>query len=185
MERTLLWLRGVSESERRSALDAVCRALNVPSDLNLPNQMLRWEDVRQMSKHNISFGAHTVTHPVLSKIPEPQLQREILGSKRTIENRLQVPVSHFAYPFGQSTDFNAQAKQSVQEAGFKTAVTTIWGLNEPDDDLLELKRFTPWEADPAEFKMKLDWYRFRAPQKEAERKAPPAATSSSTQEVRV
>ena len=30
-------------------------------DLKSSNHvMLRWEDIREMSKHNISFGAHTV-----------------------------------------------------------------------------------------------------------------------------
>lgn len=160
-ERTLGWLRRVRENERGPAISDVFRALGVPNDLNLPNHMLRWEDIRQMAKHNITFGAHTVTHPVLSKVPEAGLQREIFGSKRTIEDRLQMPVSHFAYPFGQPADFNEKAKKSVQDAGFKTAVTTVWGVNERHDDPFELRRFTPWDSSSADFKMKLDWYRFR------------------------
>jgi peptidoglycan/xylan/chitin deacetylase (PgdA/CDA1 family) len=185
MERTLGWLRGMPESSRRSALDAVFRGLGVAPDLNLPNEMLRWEDIRQMSKHNISFGSHTVNHPVLSQIPVSALKPEIEGSKRTIEKRLQQPVDHFAYPFGQAADFNGDAKRVVQEAGFKTAVTTIWGLNEPGDDPLLLKRFTPWETSLAEFKMKLDWFRFCQPQTASDRK--PAQTTSSplAQEARV
>jgi len=163
MEQTLSWLRRSADSERQSSVAAVCQNLGVPSDLNLPNQMLRWEDIRPMAKHNISFGAHTVTHPVLSRIPAYELKREVEGSKSMIENKLQLPVTHFAYPFGQLRDFNALAKQAVREAGFQTAVTTIWGLNQPGDDLLELKRFTPWETDPAEFQLKLDWFRFREP----------------------
>jgi len=159
-EKTLGWLRGLPESERKAALEELFRALGVPPDLNLPNHMLRWEDIRQMAKCNVTFGAHSVNHPVFSKISVKELQGEIVGSKKTIEDRLQVPVSHFAYPFGQPFDFSAQAKQIVKEAGFKTAVTTIWGLNEPSDDPFELRRFTPWEHDPAEFQLKVDWYRF-------------------------
>jgi peptidoglycan/xylan/chitin deacetylase (PgdA/CDA1 family) len=163
MEQTLSWLRSIADSERQSSLTQVCQNLGVPCDLNLPNQMLRWEDIRLMTSDNINFGAHTVMHPVLSRIPASELKREVEGSKRMIENKLQLPVTHFAYPFGQSQDFNALAKDAVRTAGFKTAVTAIWGLNEPKDDPLELKRFTPWETDSAEFKLKLDWFRFRAP----------------------
>lgn len=181
-ERTLGWLRGVAEGERAPALNEIFRTLGVAADLNLPNQMLRWEDIRQMAKHNITFGAHTVTHPVLSKIPAARLQREILGSKRTIENRLQTPVSHFAYPFGQPADFNAQAKESVRDAGFKTAVTTVWGVNEPNDDPFELRRFTPWDSNPADFKMKLDWYRFRELQPAHDRKVVQVEPGLVTQE---
>jgi CelD/BcsL family acetyltransferase involved in cellulose biosynthesis/peptidoglycan/xylan/chitin deacetylase (PgdA/CDA1 family) len=183
MEQTLGWLRAMQGAERQSALGKLYDALGVPPDLNLPNQMQRWEDVRQMSKHQITFGAHTVTHPVLSKISQPQLKREIAGSKKTIENRLQQPVLHFAYPFGQVQDFNAEAKLAVQDAGFKTAVTTIWGLNDPDDDPFEFKRFTPWETDPAEFKMKLDWFRLREPRSANIRRAGQAAAPRIAQEA--
>jgi CelD/BcsL family acetyltransferase involved in cellulose biosynthesis/peptidoglycan/xylan/chitin deacetylase (PgdA/CDA1 family) len=159
-EMVLRWLRGLGEVDRQSAVLELLAHLCVPSNVNLPNQMLRWEDIRQMAKHNISFGAHTITHPVLSRIPGELLQKEIAGSKRAIENRLQAPVAHFAYPFGQLEDFSLEAKRVVQEAGFKTAVTAVWGVNEPDSDLFELRRFAPWQSDPAEFQMKLDWYRF-------------------------
>jgi len=163
MEQSLGWLRWLPECERQPALWALFESLGVPPDLTLTNQMLQWDDIRQMSKHKICFGAHTVTHPVLSKISPKQLQQEIEGSKRAIENRLQLRVKHFAYPFGQMHDYNGQAKQAVRDAGFQTAVTTIWGLNQPDDDLFELKRFTPWETDPAEFRLRLDWFRFQEP----------------------
>jgi CelD/BcsL family acetyltransferase involved in cellulose biosynthesis/peptidoglycan/xylan/chitin deacetylase (PgdA/CDA1 family) len=185
MEQTLGWLRDIPEAERGTALSAIYRVLGVPDDLNLPNQMLRWEEIRQMRKQGISFGAHTVTHPVLSKISGSALKREIDGSKKVIETRLQTPVSHFAYPFGQARDFSPQAKNAIREAGFKTAVTTIWGLNEPGDDPLELKRFTPWETNLAEFKTRLDWFRFREPQRIDARKPGRAATPPMVQEARI
>lgn len=183
MEETLGWLRQMPETDRGSAVSKILSALGVPSDLNLPNQMLHWDEVRQMSKHRMSFGAHTVTHPVLSRISQSELKPEIVGSKKAIENRLQQPVQHFAYPFGQARDFNVDVKRSVAEAGFKTAVTTIWGVNEPNDDLLELKRFTPWERNLAEFKMKLDWFRFREPGGAENRKIAQGTMTSIPQEA--
>lgn len=161
LDQTLGWLRRTLEAQRRIALTELFHELNVPADLSLPNQMLRWEDVRQMSKHQVSFGGHTVSHPVLSKISASDLREEIVGSKQMIEHRLQRAISHFAYPFGQPADFGAQAKQTVKDAGYKTAVTTVWGLNEQCSDLFELRRFTPWESSPAEFRLRLDWYRMR------------------------
>lgn len=161
MENTLLWLRRMREPDRRAAIPRLFGELGVPSDLSLPNQMLRWDDIRQMSKQGISFGAHTVTHPVLSNVSVAQLREEISESKRAIEQRLQRPVLHFAYPFGHYPDFGPQAKQFVRTAGYKTAVTAEWGVNEPGSDLFELRRFTPWDSDAAEFRLKLDWYRLR------------------------
>jgi peptidoglycan/xylan/chitin deacetylase (PgdA/CDA1 family)/CelD/BcsL family acetyltransferase involved in cellulose biosynthesis len=185
LEQTLGWLRGLQEFECKPAIAELFRTLGLPSELNLSNQMLHWDDIRQMTKHRVTFGAHTVTHPVLSKIPASHLRGEIEGSKRVIENKLQLPVSHFAYPFGQTRDFNAEAKRAVKDAGFRTAATTIWGLNQTNDDLLELKRFTPWETDLAEFRLRLDWFRFREPRTAERRNSEPATPVSLALEARV
>ncbi len=160
MKMVLEWLWAMPESERLRSMAELFQALQVPAHLNLPNFMLNWDEIRQMAKHGITFGAHTVTHPVLAKLSRPRLEQEILGSKKTIEDRLQLPVRHFSYPFGQRFDFNEEAKRVVQQAGFETAVTTLKGFNSPEDDPFELKRFNPWETDPAIFSFKLDWYRF-------------------------
>jgi len=159
-EQVLSWLRAMPESESGRVLAELFRMLGVPADLNLPNQMLRWDEVRKMANSGVTFGAHTVNHRVLSRIGEAEMRREILESKRAIENRLQKPVLHFAYPFGQPFDFNAQAKAVVKDSGFKTAVTTVWGLNEPSADPYELRRFTPWGSGIEAFRLSLDWYRF-------------------------
>lgn len=158
-ERTLAWLRSLDESGRRRGLAEVFRELAVPAGLNLRNTMLRWEDIRLMAKQGISFGAHTVTHPVLAGLSVQRLQEEIGGSKRAVEARLQLPVRHFAYPFGKHADFSPQAKRVVQEAGFQTAATTVFGINGQDDDRFELKRFGLWEHDMGLFGLRLDWYR--------------------------
>jgi peptidoglycan/xylan/chitin deacetylase (PgdA/CDA1 family)/CelD/BcsL family acetyltransferase involved in cellulose biosynthesis len=156
---TLTWLRTIDNGDRLRRLPELFRDLRVPSHLNLPATMLAWNEIRQMNREGISFGAHTVTHPVLGTLPVPRLEEEILGSKRTVEDRLQVPVRHFAYPFGKQADFGLDAKHVVQAAGFQTAVTTISGVNGPDQDLLELKRFSLDEPDPGIFGLKLDWSR--------------------------
>lgn len=161
LKDTLAWLCTVSEVERPQAVQAVLCDLGVPSYLNLPKQMLGWDEIRQMSKSTVAFGAHTVSHPVLARLSEPEIKWQIVTSKQTIENRLQLPAAHFAYPFGKRSDFNAVAKRVVQDAGFTTALTTIRGLNDTENDRYELRRFNPGESDSALFRMKLDWYRFR------------------------
>jgi len=158
----LSWLRVIDEQERLVGLPYMFNELGVPSLLNLPATMLGWDQIRQMKKDGISFGAHTVTHPALGGLPSSRLKEEILGSKRTIENRLQTPVRHFAYPFGKQSDFGWQAKQVIQAAGFQTAVTTIPGVNGPGQDLLELRRMSLDEPDLGMFGIKLDWSKMSA-----------------------
>jgi peptidoglycan/xylan/chitin deacetylase (PgdA/CDA1 family)/CelD/BcsL family acetyltransferase involved in cellulose biosynthesis len=159
MSKTLGWLRGLEAAERNRIIPCLFDALQVPATLSLPSPMLNWDEVRQMAKQNIAFGAHTVNHPSLAKLDAAQLHAEIAGSKNKIEEKLQLPVRHFAYPFGQPADIGPQAKSIVKLAGFSTAVTTIWGFNRAGDDLFELKRFNPWDSNPGIFAMMLDWYR--------------------------
>jgi peptidoglycan/xylan/chitin deacetylase (PgdA/CDA1 family)/CelD/BcsL family acetyltransferase involved in cellulose biosynthesis len=160
LDRVLDWLREVDDEARRQAMPEIFRALGVPSSLTLPNYMLGWDEIKQMKAHNIEFGAHTVNHPVLSRISGRQLQEEISASRKTIEQKLKTEVQHFAYPFGRNAHFSNEAKHFIEQCGFKTAVTTEFGFNAPGDDLHALKRFTPWGHDLASFMLQLDWYRF-------------------------
>lgn len=160
LERILDWLRAIDHDSRIEVVKLLFRALGVPCSLSLPNYMLNWDEVRQMLPNKITFGAHTVTHPVLSRMPVKTLRQETLQSKKTIEQKLKVPVRHFAYPFGRDMHCGEAARRIVAECGFETAVTTEFGFNQPGDDLLALKRFTPWGRQLGTFAMQLDWYRF-------------------------
>ena len=160
LERVLNWLRELDDDARRQATPEIFRALGVPDSLTLPNYMLGWDEIKQMKAHNIEFGAHTVSHPVLSRLSGRALQEEIIASKKTVEQKLKTEVRHFAYPFGRNVHFSGEAKRLVQQCGFKTAVTTEYGFNAPGEELFALRRFTPWGHDLASFVLQLDWYRF-------------------------
>ena len=62
--------------------------------------MLSWGEIKEMRRCGVTFGAHTLTHPDLTRLPLAQAQAEICGSKEIIENALGEPANCFAYPFG-------------------------------------------------------------------------------------
>ena len=99
--------------------------------------MLSWQQVREMSDNDISFGSHTLTHPFLTKIPRAQVEKELHVSKDIIEQQIGKPVTTFAYPSG---DFNSDIKQIVKEAGYSAAVSTIAGYNKVHDDVHAMRR---------------------------------------------
>ena len=102
---------------------------------------LTWDQVREMARHGIEFGGHTVTHPILQTVSGPDsLAREIGGCKARIENELQATVKHFAYPSGKAEEIPAAAKEEVARAGFETAATTQSGQTSPGDDPFWLRR---------------------------------------------
>jgi peptidoglycan/xylan/chitin deacetylase (PgdA/CDA1 family) len=62
--------------------------------------MLAWHEIREMHRWGISFGAHTLTHPDLTRLPGDQVESEIRDSKAIIEDALGAAVPCFAYPYG-------------------------------------------------------------------------------------
>jgi len=100
-----------------------------------------WGEVKEMASHGIEFGAHTRTHPILSRLPDRNsIRNEIESSKLRIEEELHQPVHHFCYPNGSLKDFTEDAVAIVKELGFHTAVTTERGMNLPAANPFLLRR---------------------------------------------
>jgi peptidoglycan/xylan/chitin deacetylase (PgdA/CDA1 family) len=98
---------------------------------------LSWTEIEEMSKNRISFGAHSLTHPQLTRLAPTEVQREVLGSKKLIEDRLGKEVKFFCYPRG---DFDDRVKAIVAKAGFSGACTIRPGATSLRSDLFALPR---------------------------------------------
>lgn len=98
---------------------------------------LDWEEVKEMGMRGVEFGSHTLTHPMLSRVPNDVARREIAESKQVLEERLGSPVELFCYPRG---DFNADVKRLVREAGYRFACSTLPGVNDRRTDVFALRR---------------------------------------------
>ena len=85
------------------------------------------------------IGAHTCTHPRLSRISRERAREEIIYGKKKLEDRFGLAIEHFAYPFG---DYDAAVVDLVREAGFKTAGTMDRGVNGDGIDPFRLRRWT-------------------------------------------
>jgi peptidoglycan/xylan/chitin deacetylase (PgdA/CDA1 family) len=111
---------------------------------------LAWNEVRTMSADGIDFGAHTMTHPILSSLGgKSQVTEEILGSKRRIEAELDQTVLHFSYPNGTWLDLTPETVEVVKRGGFRTAVIAHGGVNFRNADPFLLRRNTV-ECDTSE-----------------------------------
>ncbi len=107
---------------------------------NLPalerSKLMDWNEIKEISKNNIEFAAHSRTHPDLTKLNTDKAAREIVESKLTVEERLGTEVTDFAYPYGK---YNLPVKQ-LTEKHFRTACSTRLGKVQAGDDLFSLKR---------------------------------------------
>jgi peptidoglycan/xylan/chitin deacetylase (PgdA/CDA1 family) len=159
-QRLLQFLRSASDIDRRAGLSDILKSL-AAKDPEPRSRMLNWDQVRSMKPSRIDFGGHTVTHPFLSRLSPQSFCWEVSECKRRIEAEIQSSVFHFAYPNGQPEDFAGHDRDVLRRAGYRAAVTTVWGVNDQATDRMHLRRSGPWETDPAMFAAKLDWYQLR------------------------
>ena len=89
--------------------------------------MMDWDQVREMRKGGIEFGAHTIHHPILTRISLDQVRAEVGGSKQRIEEELGEPILGFAYPNGQLADLSDEIEKVVAESGIRAAFTLLNG----------------------------------------------------------
>ena len=101
---------------------------------------MSWEELKKISDDPlITIGAHTVNHPILSQIDDTEIEKEIIGSKMILEQKLDKEITLFAYPNGRKQDYNQKAIDTAQNH-FDAAVTTIDQLSPYSDDHHQLKR---------------------------------------------
>lgn len=98
--------------------------------------MLSWGEIREMQNGGMNFGAHTLTHPNLTRLPRDRVNSEISGSKAIIEEVLGVPVRSFAYPFGY---YDADSLQLARQH-FSCACSAKLGFVTPRSNLYALER---------------------------------------------
>ncbi len=83
-------------------------------------RMMTEEELRDLVAAGFELGAHTVTHPDMSKLDRNACLREMIDSRSEIEQRTGAQVTTFAYPF---CFYGDAAREAAREAGFAMAVT--------------------------------------------------------------
>jgi peptidoglycan/xylan/chitin deacetylase (PgdA/CDA1 family) len=86
---------------------------------------LKTEQLQQLAASPlVTIGAHGIRHISLPCASTAEVEHEMAGSRRWLEEIINREVVHFAYPFGACGRREAQIAQSL---GFRTAVTTQRG----------------------------------------------------------
>jgi len=87
-------------------------------------EMLSWGELREMASAGMKIGAHTCSHPDLTRLPAAAVREEMRVSKEVIEDALGTAVESFAYPLGR---WNHDAREIACEL-FECSVTDRLGL---------------------------------------------------------
>lgn len=121
------------------------------------NRTLAIEELRALVAHPlVTIGAHSVSHSPLAVLPEEEQRREIVHSRRRLEELLNRPVEVFAYPYGSRREYGRTAARLCREAGFRKAATTLPGQVHRWSDPWQLPRQLVRDWDGREFAAHLE-----------------------------
>lgn len=67
---------------------------------DLDRDLMDWNELEALLGAGWEIGSHSVSHPDLTRFDAAARERELGDSKAALEQRLQVPVRSFAYPYG-------------------------------------------------------------------------------------
>lgn len=88
---------------------------------------LTWQDVKALAKRGVEIGAHAHVHWPMHAA---QSEDYLIEQARLPREKIMAAVGacrHFAYPFGNVGDISPKAWQTVRDAGYESAFTTLSG----------------------------------------------------------
>jgi peptidoglycan/xylan/chitin deacetylase (PgdA/CDA1 family) len=150
-------LRRLEETARERVLDSL-RSVgerNDETDGELARPLTLHELRRLAAGDLVDIGAHTVTHPTLSKLAPDMQREEIIGSRLQLESALGRPVASFAYPYGGARDFDQTTALIVRDAGFDHACANVASRLERGTDVYRLPRVLVRDSGGAELARRL------------------------------
>lgn len=127
---------------------------NFPHDIlaGTPSPPNSIEQLREFAEQGIEIGAHTRSHANLGLVHDAQqIEHEILGSVRDLEQWLGRPVRYFAFPFGQPENITQAAVDAIADAGLAGFCSAYGAWNWPNAMGFHLRRI---HADPGLEKLK-------------------------------
>jgi peptidoglycan/xylan/chitin deacetylase (PgdA/CDA1 family) len=157
-----LWnlLRPLPEIERQKVRDELVAWSGVMPAGRASHRPLSREEILALSRDGlVHIGCHTITHAQLSALPADSQREEIRQSKAYLEDLIGHPVSTFAYPYGQPSDYTDETIAIAREAGFDCACSTVAGVVDRRADAFQLPRLQGRDVDGESFARILsEWF---------------------------
>jgi peptidoglycan/xylan/chitin deacetylase (PgdA/CDA1 family) len=123
-------LKLVPDASRVAAVRSISEQCRVEIPQRPPPRYapMTWDQVRVWSQRGVTFGPHSITHPILSRLSDAEAEKEIAGSWRRLREATDAAIPVFCYPNGQPADFGDREYAILQRAGLEAAVSTSHGF---------------------------------------------------------
>ena len=86
---------------------------------------LSGDQVSEMARGGMTFGFHTESHPVLSRLSREQQRNELRHGTRMIRDLTGQQTVSFCYPYGFPHTYNAETLATLEECGYSMAFNTV------------------------------------------------------------
>lgn len=138
----------INTADERGAvarLDALAIRLGVDPYAVVADLTMDESELTKLSKNPlVSFGAHTVSHRGIARLPPEEAEAEIAGSLTAVAALTGNIPKAFAYPYGDARSFAPRERRTLRRLGVELAVTTRPGTlkSEMAADMTALPRIS-------------------------------------------
>jgi peptidoglycan/xylan/chitin deacetylase (PgdA/CDA1 family) len=162
-------LKRMPTADRERCLAEVARRMGVTVPARPPAayELVSWEDLKALARPGlVDIGSHTRTHRMLGDADADDSWDEIDGSRRALEQHLDVEIASFCFPFGMPADYRPDQLEMVARAGYSCAVAAHFGYVTNESNRFALPRIGRVFDDMTGFQQYLDgpeypWRRVR------------------------
>lgn len=118
-EQLLGHAKWLAADDRERFLAGLEAAAGIGSTAEAPRPVVAsWDEVRELGSC-FDYGAHTMSHPLLSRTPADEIRRELSGAKAAVEAEVGRPCISFAIPFGMASDYTEEVLPIAAEVGLR------------------------------------------------------------------
>lgn len=128
-------------SDRDAVCEAILRAAGGDPREIVQKLYLSPEEVRELDRAGVEIGGHTVTHAILARCKDGEVEREIGVGRQRLEGWIGHPIASFAYPWGRKWDYDERAVRALEREGFVAGCSMDPGSNLRKADCLQLRRY--------------------------------------------
>ena len=133
VEQVLDVIKGGYALDIEAFLQGIGAALGVPwhedDDRRIAGQtIMTWQEVQALHRAGMDVQSHTRTHRVLHTLPPDQIDDELAGSRRILEQQLDAPVDAIAYPVTSPASAQDGVLAAARRAGYRLGFSTSRGL---------------------------------------------------------
>jgi peptidoglycan/xylan/chitin deacetylase (PgdA/CDA1 family) len=105
---------------------------------NLARPCLNARHIAELARLGMEIACHSFTHRKLTTISHDELNQEIVGAKKVLEDNIGQAVETFCYPRG---GYNREIISFVRAAGYLGAASTWPGYYQPHRNRFQCRRF--------------------------------------------